>query len=163
MTTPFLLPPRKTWIDRTSVIQTNIDTLYALLSDIDNWPNWTPGLCSIKRVKKGVAQPGSFFLMTLEAPVIKRLVLPNVVFQNDKHRIEWGGGALGSSIRHSMSLTAIDANTTQLRHLEYATGLLAILSWPAAGFAHRHDLRWSQAIEDKFNKTEHQKTKAGDA
>jgi len=90
--------------------------------------------------------------MTLEAPAIKRLVLPNVMYQNDRQRIEWGGGFLGSSIRHSMTLTAIDANTTELHHLEYATGLLAILTWPAAGFAHRHDLRWSHAIEAKFNK-----------
>lgn len=151
MPKPFSLPPRKTWIDHTSVIQTDIDTLYALLSNIDAWASWTPGLRSIKRFNQGFAKPGSYFLMTLDAPFIKRLVLPNVVFQNDKHRIEWGGGVLGSSIRHSMELTALDAHTTRLRHIEYATGLLAILTWPAASFAYRHDLGWSKAIEARFN------------
>lgn len=148
---PFALPPKKVWIDRTSVIQTDMDSLYALISDIDNWPTWTPGLCAIKRRGHGFAHAGSHFLMVLEAPLIKRLLLPTVMYQNDKHRMEWGGGALGSHIRHAMVLKALDANTTQLRHIEYATGLLAILTWPAANFAHRHDLRWSQAIEAKFN------------
>jgi uncharacterized membrane protein len=152
MTTPFALPPKQTWIDHTSVIQTDIDTLYALLADIDNWPTWTPGLRSIKRFKKGFAKPGSFFLMTLDAPIIKRLVLPNVVYQNERHRIEWGGGALGSSIRHFMALTALDDHTTRLRHVEYSTGLLCIAACPAASFARMHDMRWSQAIEARFNR-----------
>jgi hypothetical protein len=153
MQEPFSLPPRQTWIDHTSDIQTDIDTLYALLSDIDNWPVWTPGLRSIWRPRKGFAAPGSFFLMTLQAPIVKRLVLPNVVYQNDRHRIEWGGGALGSTIRHSLALTALDSKTTRLRHVEYSTGLLAVLAWPAANFAHQHDLRWSLAIEARFNQT----------
>jgi hypothetical protein len=147
---PFALPPRQTWIDHTSDISTDVDTLYALLSDIDRWPAWTPGLRFIKRFGKGFAKPGTFFLMTLDAPIVKRLVLPNVVYRNDRERIEWGGGALGSMIRHSMELTALDSRTTRLRHLEYSTGLLAIAAWPAANFAHQHDLRWSQAIEARF-------------
>jgi hypothetical protein len=152
MQKPFTLPPRQTWIDDTCDVQTDIDTLYALLSDIDNWPSWTPGLRSIWRPKKGFAARGAFFLMTLEAPIVKRLVLPNVVYQNERHRIEWGGGALGSTIRHFMELTALDSQTTRLRHVEYSTGLLAILAWPAANFAHHHDMRWSRAIEAKFKR-----------
>ncbi len=152
MQTPFTLPPRQTWIDHTSVIQTDIDTLYALLSDIDAWPDWTPGLRAISRFKKGPMTPGACFLMTLEAPWVKRLFLPNVVYQNDRHRIEWGGGLWGSTIRHVMELTAMDARTTSLRHVEYATGVLCMLAWPAANFAYRHDLRWSQAIEARFKR-----------
>lgn len=151
MKKPFTLPPMQTWIDHTSVIQTDIDTLYALLSDIDQWPAWTPGLRSIKRFKRGFAAPGSFFLMTLDAPIIKRLILPTVVYRNDRDRIEWGGGALGSTIRHFMELTALDRKTTRLRHVEYSTGLLCIGAFPAAGFARMHDLRWSRTIEERFN------------
>lgn len=151
MKKPFTLPPRQTWIDHTSVIQTDIDTLYTLLSDIDNWPSWTPGLRSIKRFSRGFAAPGSFFLMTLDAPIIQRLVLPTVMYCNDRHRIEWGGGALGSAIRHFMELTALDGRTTRLRHVEYSTGLLCIGAFPAANFARKHDLRWSRTIEERFN------------
>ena len=59
-------------------------------------------------------------------------------------------GALGSSVRHSMELTALDEGRCQLRHLEYATGLLAILALPAERAAHRHDKLWSDAIVARF-------------
>lgn len=150
MRSEFTLPPRQTWIDHTSDLPADIDTVYALLSDIDRWPQWTPGLRAIHRRQRGFAAPGSFFLMTLEAPIVRRLVLPNVVYRNDRQRIEWGGGLLGSVIRHSLTLTPIDRHTTRLRHLEYSSGLLCLAAWPAAGFAHMHDLRWSRAIEAHF-------------
>ncbi|HEX5361573.1 MAG TPA: hypothetical protein VFW49_10865 [Fluviicoccus sp.] len=147
---PFTLPPRDTWIDRTSDIRTDLDTLYALLSDLDRWPEWTPGLRAIVRRGKGVAAPGDAFLMVLDAPVIRALPLPCTVYRNEPNYLEWGGGALGSVIRHSLELTAIDANTTRLRHVEYATGLLAVLTRPVARLARGHDMRWSDAIEARF-------------
>lgn len=148
----FTLPPRHTWIDHTNVIDTDQATLYALLSDIDHWPDWTPGLTAIRRWggKKGFAGPGSRFLIAMEAPVIKRLTLPCVMYRNGIDRIEWGGGALGNTIRHYMALTPMGPGQTRLRHVECATGLLALAGWPAAGFAHRHDLRWSRTIEARF-------------
>jgi hypothetical protein len=152
MSRHFALPPKQVWIDLTSTIDTDIDTLYALLSDIENWPTWTPGLTSIRRFGKGFMGPGTFFLMTMEAPFIKRLVLPIRVIENNRDRIEWGGGALGSTIRHFLELKAVDAHTTSLRHVEYSTGLLCIGAWPAAGFARHHDMRWSDTIEARFKK-----------
>jgi hypothetical protein len=149
---PFTLPPRDTWIDRTSEVETDRDTLYALLSDIDLWPEWTPGLKSIVRVKQrqGKAEPGALFVMNIEAPLIRRLILPCVMYQNTPDRIEWGGGVLGSTIRHYMELTPLGPGRTRLRHVECASGLLAVFGRPARGFAHMHDARWSQTIEDRF-------------
>ncbi len=146
----FTLPPKDIWIDYTSVVNTDSATLYQLLADIQGWPQWTPGLFTIWRGSKAFPRQGSFFLIVMEAPIIGRLILPSVVYQNDPHRIEWGGGFLGSIIRHSLEITTIDEHTTQLRHVEYATGLLALLARPAAGFAHFHDMRWSKAIEARF-------------
>ena len=151
MQKPFTLPPRDTWIDHTSILNTDAETLYQLLADIKGWPQWTPGLRTIWYRGKSFPKKGSYFLMLLEVPLIGRLIIPNVVYQNDPHRIEWGGGLLGSTIRHSMEIAPIDGNKTQLRHREYATGLLAILSRPAAGFAHSHDMRWSKTIEARFS------------
>ncbi|MFT3857491.1 MAG: hypothetical protein QM742_08345 [Aquabacterium sp.] len=149
----FTLPPRHIWIDHTNVIETDRDTLYALLCDIDRWPQWTPGLKAIWRFggrDKGLATPGTFFMMSIEVPVLKRLFLPCVMYRNGVDRIEWGGGAMGSTIRHYMELTPAGPGRTRLRHVEGATGLLALAGWPAAGFAHMHDLRWSKAIEARF-------------
>ncbi len=47
-----------------------------------------------------------------------------------------------ASIRHFMELTALDDQTTRL---------LCIAAGPAASFARMHDMRWSQAIEERFN------------
>lgn len=149
---PFTLPPRDTWIDRTSEIPTDIDTLYALLSDLDRWPEWTPGLRAILRRRKGAMTPGDAFLMVLEAKGIGGLPLPCTVYRNERNHLEWGGGALGSVIRHSLELTAIDDRTTRLRHVEYATGLLVVLTRPVARLARGHDMRWSDAIEARFRR-----------
>lgn len=148
----FTLPPRHTWIDHTSVIETDRSTLYALLSDIDDWPRWTPGLKGIRRLgrSEGLASRGDWFLMSLQAPVIQRLFLPCVMIHNDMDRIEWGGGALGSTIRHCFELKPMGRHRTRLRHVESATGLLALAALPAVKFARAHDLRWSQAIEARF-------------
>ncbi len=150
MSQPFTIRPRDTWIDHTSVVNADLDTVYSLLSDIAGWPSWTPGLLAIRQMRQGFAGSGSFFLMTLEAPKIGRLYLPNIVYQNSPEKIEWGGGALGSVIRHSFELTVIDDHTTSIRHLEYATGLLSLLAKPAAQFAYNHDMRWSRKIEEIF-------------
>ncbi len=150
--TPFTIPPRDTWIDRTSEVHTDRDTLYALLSDIDHWPDWVPVLSSLVRLRQrqGKAEPGAMFVMTLKAPVIGRLVLPCVMYQNTPERMEWGGGALGSTIRHYMELTPMGPGRTRVRHVEQASGALAVLGWPARGFAGRFNGQWSQALEDRF-------------
>jgi hypothetical protein len=150
----FTAPPKHIWIDYTCDVQTDIDTLYALLSDIDKWPQWTPGLRSIRRWRsRGIAKAGTVFLMSMDAPLIKAIAMPSMVVQNERHRIEWGGGMLGSRIVHFMELTSLSSQTTRLRHVEYATGLLAIFARPAANFVHQHDLRWSHAIQARFDKT----------
>jgi len=146
----FSFPPRDVWIDYTSEVNAGIDSVYELLSDISGWPSWAPGLMAIRQPKAGFASPGSFSLMTLEAPILGRIYLPNVVYQNHRTKIEWGGGFLDSVIRHSFELEAVGENITRVRHLEYSTGLLCLIAKPAANFANRHDMRWSRKIEEIF-------------
>lgn len=149
MPTPFTLPPRRTWIDLELEVATDADTLYRLLADIGRWPEWTPGLRAIKGLRGGPVQAGSRFVMVMEGPG-PGLPLPCVVYENAPRRLEWGGGGLGSCIRHSMELQALGPGRCRLRHREYATGLLAIVSWPFARFAAAHDRRWSEAIAARF-------------
>ena len=146
----FSLPPKDIWIDYTSEVSASIDRVYGLLSDISGWPSWAPGLIATRKYKRGLATPGSFFLMTLKVPVIGRIYLPNFVYHNRREHIEWGGGFLGSVIRHSFELEAVSDNVTRVRHLEYSTGLLCLIAKPMANFAHRHDMRWSGKIEEIF-------------
>lgn len=149
MPSPFTLPPRRTWIDLALEVETDADTLYLLLSDIRRWPDWTPGLRAIKGLRAGPVVLGSRFVMVMAGPG-PGLPLPCVVYENSPRRLEWGGGGLGSCIRHSMELEPLGPGRTRLRHREYATGLLAVLTWPVAGLAEAHDRRWSEAIAARF-------------
>ncbi len=148
----FTLLPRHTWIDHSTEVDTGRPALYTLLRDIDHWPDWTPGLKAIRRLGRahGLARPGDWFLMTLDAPLLRYLPLPCVMVRNDPDCIEWGAGLLGSRIRHRFELSPLGPHRTRLRHVECASGLLALAAWPAAGFARMHDLRWSRAIEARF-------------
>lgn len=149
MSTPFTLPPRHTWIDRTVEVATDATTLYRLLSDIDGWAGWTPGLRAVRRRGPAGYGPGTRFVMVMAGPG-PGLPLPCVMVQNTPQRLEWGGGGLGSCIRHSLELTPLDGGRTRLRHVEYATGLLALLTWPVAHLATAHDERWTDAIVARF-------------
>lgn len=143
---------RSTWIDHTCTVAADVDAVFALLSDMDRWPEWVPGMLAIRR--RGSAPPvaGCFFLMTLAAPRLGRLWLPNVVYRLDRNVIEWGGGLAGAGIRHGFELMPLGDGATRVRHYEYATGLLRVLAAPAAGFAYRHDRRWSDTLVSRFQR-----------
>lgn len=140
---------RRIWIDYTVEVDASESELSALLSDIDAWPSWTPGLRAIKRKPDGAIGVGTRFTMVLDMKGLG-LPLPCQLFVKEPRRIEWGGGGLGSVIRHRFELTPIGAARTSLRHVEYATNLLALLTLPAEKGIHAHDRRWSNAIRARF-------------
>ncbi|MFM2416236.1 MAG: Polyketide cyclase / dehydrase and lipid transport [Pseudomonadota bacterium] len=133
------------WFDETREVDTSASELFALLGDLDAWPSWTPGLKAIKR-KPGPIVPGTHFTMVL-APAI---ALPCKLYVSEPGRVEWGGDFLGSVIRHRFELTALSPTRTRLRHVEYATNLLAFFTLAVERVIHAHDLRWTRAIEKRF-------------
>lgn len=144
---------RRTWIDYSVEVAASADELYALLSDLDAWPQWTPGLLGLRRREAPLAV-GARFSMLLSAPVIGRLALPCQLYVLEPTRIEWGGDLLGerlgSSIRHRFELQALSPTRTRLRQIECASGLFALLLRPFEHLAHRHDRSWSDAIVQRF-------------
>lgn len=140
---------RRTWIDHTSELSADADTVFALLSDIDNWPSWTPGLNAIKRKRTPLAQ-GAAFTMVLKMPGAPTTPLPCKVLKLQPHYIEWGGGFPGSMIQHRFEVTPLSAQRCKVRHVEFATGLLALVTLPIEKLAYKHDLAWSRAIEKRF-------------
>ncbi|HMJ14483.1 MAG TPA: SRPBCC family protein [Polyangiaceae bacterium] len=139
---------KRIWIDETVDVGTNADTLYALLKDFDAWPEWTPGLRALKRDRKEPLRVGAKFVM-----VIGRLSLPCQVFAYGPSRLEWGGGLGPSIVRHSFELTPVDAAQCRLRHLEYATGVLAALALPMEKALGAYDHRWTKTICARFAST----------
>ncbi len=138
----------RTWIDYTVDVTTQIDTVHALLADIDGWPSWTPGLIELRRARGPVA-PGVRFKMVLAVPVLGAVAVPCELYVYEPTRTEWGGGFGSSIIRHRFELEVIDGGT-RVRQLEYASGVLALFARPFERGAHRHDRRWSDAIAARF-------------
>lgn len=138
----------RVWADVRCEVATDRDTLYALLSDLDGWPSWTPGLVAIQRRTQGFAAPGTRFRMVIAHPTLGTLRTPNRVYANGPECIEWGGGALGAKIRHAFHLETLGPRRTGLRNLEYATNGLALM--PFGAFALAHNRRWNEVICERF-------------
>lgn len=140
---------RRVWIDHVSELGAGAETVATLLRDIDGWPTWTPGLRAIRR-KAGPLQVGTSFVMMLKMGSLPTTPLPCKVFRLEPNFIEWGGGFAGGFIRHSFAIEAIAPGRCRLRHVEYATGWLGLLTRPVEKIAYRHDKGWSVEIERRF-------------
>ncbi len=139
------------WIDHSATLRVGAEELHALLSDIDGWPSWTPGLLAILRLnKREKPRVGTPFVMVLKLKGAPPVPVPCVLLTLTPNVIEWGGGGLGSVIRHRFEISARGEGRAELRQLEYATGLLKQLTRPIAHLAAKHDLAWSREIERKF-------------
>jgi hypothetical protein len=137
---------KRTWIDETVTVRTSADQLYALLKDIDAWPSWCRGLEAIKRRDTAPVQVGTRFIMVLK-PGIR---LPSQVYTYQPDHLVWGGGAPGLVVRHSFEITAIDNASSRLRHLEYATGPIALFAIPLERLIYAYDHRWTKTIVARF-------------
>jgi uncharacterized protein YndB with AHSA1/START domain len=135
----------RTWIDHSFDVAAPPARVFALMSDLDAWPRWVPDMASIWRRQRPVGI-GTSFAMVLAFPWLRRVVLPCTVSRWEPELLEWGGGFPGSIVRHRFELQALPSGDTRVRHLEYATGLLALLFRPFEPFAHRFDSGWSQAL-----------------
>lgn len=145
------VPQGRVWIDHTSKLNVGAETLHALLSDIDGWPTWTPGLLAILRFNKSQKlRLGTPFMMLLKPQGAPPAPVPCFVLALTPNVIEWGGGIGSSVIRHRFEITETGPGRCELRQLEYATGLLAWITRPIEKIAGRHDLGWSLEIERKF-------------
>jgi Polyketide cyclase / dehydrase and lipid transport len=133
------------WIDDDFEVAASPDAVFALLSDIDGWPSWTSGLKAIKHGPKPLVPGGSFTMVLAPA-----LYLPCKLYTVARERIEWGGDLLGSVIRHRFEITPAGAGRTRVRHVEYATNLLAVLTFAAEKGIHAHDSKWSRTIQKRF-------------
>lgn len=143
-------PEQRVWFDHTSELAADVGTVEALLTDVDGWPRWTPGLMSIRRSDRAPLTVGSGFMMMLKPAGAPPAALPCKVTRLEPGVIEWGGGFAGGQIRHRFEYEAIDAQHCRVRHLEYATGWLERVARPIEGIASRHDRLWSDALEARF-------------
>ena len=141
---------RRTWIDHTSELAADADTVFALLRDIDGWPSWTPGLVALRRKGSTPIQVGTPFTLVLKSGAAPQIPLPCKVLKLSPLYIEWGGGFKGSMIQHRFEVTPVSSQRCKVRHVEYATGLLALVTLPIEKLAYRHDRAWSRAIEKRF-------------
>jgi hypothetical protein len=141
---------RRTWIDHTVDVAASPGEVYALLSNIDGWPSWTPGLTRLKRKGAGPWQAGQKFTMYIRAGSLPPVPVPCETYEVGPERIVWGGGVPGSVIRHSFEIKPLGAGASRVRQLEFATNLLAVLTLVVEPFIYQHDLHMQNALRDKF-------------
>lgn len=137
---------KRTWIDETVTVETSAAELASLLQDADAWPTWTKGLQAIKRRDRSPFGVGTKFTMVLDPG----LPIGCKMYVYEPTRLEWGGGLGPWIVRHSFEITPIDDKRCQLRHAEYATGLLALLALPLERGIYRYDHRWTKTIVARF-------------
>ena len=140
----------RVWIDETIELDAPEAEVQALVEDVAGWDTWTPGLREIRFRGDGPIKPRGRFTMILAMKPFPALWLPCVLFKSEPGYIEWGGGGLGSVIRHRFELTPLGDGRTALRHVEYATNFLALILLPFEKVAYNHDHGWSAAIRERF-------------
>ncbi len=142
---------RRTWIDESVEIDADREQLFELLRNIDGWPDVVPGLQRILRPGSGPVGVGTRFVMVLKMnPRTPPIFLPCKVYELGPDRMEWGGGGFGSVIRHYIELEPLADGRTRMRQVEYATGLLALLTLPVEKAANRFDQGWFKGIRERF-------------
>lgn len=142
---------RRTWIDHTSEVAASAAQIMALLSDLDRWPSWTPGLVEMQRKLGEPVRVGTKFTMRVKpAPFHPPLPVRCQISRLDPTVIEWGGNVLGSEARHRFELSALSPTRTRVHQIEYATGLLARIARIAEPGILKFNLRWQDALAQKL-------------
>jgi NAD(P)-dependent dehydrogenase (short-subunit alcohol dehydrogenase family) len=141
---------RRVWIDHTSEFRAPPPEVELLLSDIDGWPAWTPGLLAVRRKRNGPIRVGSSFTLVVKLKGAPPALLPCKVLRLEPGLVEWGGTIGGAEIRHRFEVTALEGERCRVRQLEYATGWLGQLARPFEAAAAAHDRAWSDALVARF-------------
>lgn len=139
------------WIDHTLEVDAPVEAVMALLTDLDNWPSWTPGLTAVTRKSGEPVHVGSRFTMHVKpAPFHPPLPVACKMLRMEPTLIEWGGDMLRSIVRHRFELSALGPIKTRVRQFEYATNVVALLGRIAEPGIYKHDLRWQEALRDRL-------------
>lgn len=138
------------WIDEMIEVDADPMAIHALMIDVDRWPTWVPGLRALRRVGTKPLRVDSRFGMLLSMPPLPTFWVPCQLYVNRPDFIEWGGRGPWSAIRHRFELTPLPSGKTRIRHVEYATNLLALILIPFEGIFRRHDERWTKALAAHF-------------
>lgn len=101
------------------VIAAPLDTVWALVSELERWPDWQPDVKWIKL--EGPLAPGSVFRWNssgLNFTSTLQEVLP-------KRRIGWTGKTLGLNAVHNWTFEPIDDTHTRVTTEESIAGILS--------------------------------------
>jgi uncharacterized protein YndB with AHSA1/START domain len=142
---------RRTWIDHTVDVEASSEAVFRLMSDIDGWPSWVPGMTELRRVDREPPRVGTRFTMMIKpARFHPPLPIPCVLKKLEPGGLEWGADLLGSRARHRFEFEALSPARTRVHQVEYATDALALLARIAEPGIYKHNLRWQNALRDRL-------------
>jgi hypothetical protein len=115
-------------------IATTPDCVWAVMSDIEHWPEWTASVKSIKRLGKGPLAPGSWAL-------VRQPKLPPTLWKVTaikSHSFSWKAGAPGVWVlaRHSVEPIATGSRATL--SLQFSGWFGQLMGWLTRGLNDRY-------------------------
>ena len=124
-------------LQNTILIKAPPDVVWAIVEDVERWPEWTPTMESVERLDDGEFDVGS-------STYIKQPGLPRaqwVVTAMDRRRhFTWECRVLGMRMRATHQLSPRDSGTENTLRIEI-TGVVAILVWPLLFFTVKRALQ----------------------
>jgi uncharacterized membrane protein len=107
-------------------INTPVETVWALVNEIEDWPKWIPSLKKIEKLSEGPLNKGSRVLVVAKSIVKVNLFMTITEFISQQ-RVVMEGRVLGVKMTRYYELSPFDKNKTRLTAGGEVTGLLAFL------------------------------------
>lgn len=138
-------------IDETMELDASAEEVFALLKDIDNWPNWVRAIEKSYANSKGDWRVG--YKITFKANIAP-IPLSNlkIVDYQEGRVMEWGIRSPVLNFGHRFEVTPLGKNKCRLRQSEGGTGILSFLTKPANGLVAKFDTAWGEDIRAYFAK-----------
>ena len=118
-------------------IASPIEVVWRVTTDVERWPEWTPTVTHVQLVNHAPLQLGS--VASIKQPLQPVSDWTVVEFQAER-RFAWETRRRGLRFKGVHDVTSFAGGTRNLLAVE-ATGVLAILLWPALRAAVRKSLR----------------------
>ncbi|GAA3134849.1 SRPBCC family protein [Streptomyces rectiviolaceus] len=114
--------------------------VWRLLSDLDNWPSWVPGVTRMRAGEPGAPRPGTEFRWKLNGMSIKS----TMAVVDPEHELCWTGLLAGTRAVHRFRLTRLPDGGTEVYSEESIGGPLLALYYSSERLEQvLHDWLWA--------------------
>ena len=139
---------RLEFIDYSTEIDAPAEEVFAFFKNLERWSSWTSSVKSASAKSGGAWGAGfkiGFVPEFLPFPLVAR-----IISYEEGRLIEWGIRTSAATLVHRFEFESLGTNRCRVRHHEYATGLLALLTRPMKGKIERFDRKLADDLRAAF-------------